>query len=110
MRFRDHRWPCDYPAVLRMADGQMKTKVVNISASGARVRPVDWLGPGDNVGLEIAGVIHEAEVRWLRGDACGLRFTQPLELRMLATIRRTDLRHAAQLRSGAWNLHLQELR
>lgn len=110
MRFRDHRWPCDYPAVLRLADGLLRTQIINISAGGARLKPVDWLAPGDSVGIDIAGKLRHAEVRWRRGDTCGLRFAELLDARDMAQIRRTDLRVGQNNRGGSWNLHLRELR
>ncbi|MFN3953706.1 MAG: PilZ domain-containing protein [Pararhodobacter sp.] len=110
MRYRDHRWPCDYPAVLRLADGLLRTQIINISATGARLKPVDWLAPGDTVELEIAGKLRHAEVRWRRADICGLRFETPLEARDLAQVRRSDIRLDSATRKSGWNLHLRELR
>jgi len=109
MKYREHRWPCDYPVTVRVASGTLRTEVVNISATGARLGPIDQVVAGDRIILEIVGQSHAAEVRWQRASLCGLRFIQPISPRDLGLIRRAELRHAPPCRWGAPAPSLREL-
>lgn len=93
MHYREHRWPCDYPVTVRMASGALRSEVINISSTGARLSPIDRVVAGDRIVLEIAGQSHPADVRWQRGGLCGLRFVRPISPRDLGLIRHAELRH-----------------
>lgn len=109
MKYREHRWPCDYPVSVRTAGGALRSEVINISSTGARLSPIDRVVAGDRIVLEIAGQSHPAEVRWQRGELCGLRFVRPISPRELGLIRRAELRHVPSRGWAAPTRPLREL-
>ncbi len=56
--------------------GCVDCQVIDVSASGARVRPVEPIGPDDtHLRFLLARLgLFEAEIRWRSGDAIGLAF------------------------------------
>jgi hypothetical protein len=111
MRFRPVRYPCHYPSRLCLPELEVPVRVVNISPQGAQLQGVGHLAevlqPGMQVRILLAGTVQDAELRWLRGDSCGLRLAQVLSPRDMASVRQMTVARSG--RAGAWNTHLREL-
>jgi len=87
MKFREHRYPCDLPAVLALPGGEAQVMVVNISAHGARVARAGAPTPGTRAELALMGIRFAATVRWARQGRAGLRFDAALPPTVLARAR-----------------------
>jgi hypothetical protein len=109
LRFRELRWPCDYPLSMHRGGGVSPVRVVNLSSHGARIvtAPGDQLARGDAVHLDLSPGRIAATVRWVRDGMAGLRFAQTMAPRDMARIRGHQGGVPARPR---WNLTLQELR
>lgn len=106
MKFRELRFPCDFPAELQLGAETREVLITNISRLGARVTPAGGLKPGDRVTLLILGRRHEATLRWTSPAEAGLRFDSILGQSLIATIRKSP---GTRLARRGWNLHLREL-
>ena len=109
MRYREMRWPCDYPLSVKRGDERMMATLINASSGGARLRMQAQLEPGEVVTLDLGSRQLAATVRWRRGELCGLRLLTPLSKPDLATIRR-GREHTDAVTSGRWNTQLHEMR
>jgi hypothetical protein len=109
MRYRELRWPCDFPVSVVLGDTRMQARIVNVSAGGARLRVQNAPEPGQVVTLEFGNHRLAATVRWTRAGMCGIRLLTPLNKPELSMIRRGQP-NATSLVSGRWNAHLHEMR
>jgi hypothetical protein len=109
MRYRELRWPCEFPVTVLQGSTRMQATIVNVSAGGARLRVEPALEPGQILTLELGGKLFAATVRWCRAGLCGLRLLTPLPKPELAMIRRGRPQTDAIV-SGRWNTHLREMR
>lgn len=110
MRFRELRYPCSFPAELRIGAQPLAVTIVNVSIQGARLggdaEALAGLEAGQKISLQILGRTHPATVRWAQAGMIGLRFERQLGHSLLAAIRRSMGQR--MVRSG-WNLALREL-
>lgn len=106
MRYREFRWPCDYPVRLSGSAWDCAARVVNVHLHGARVDCDRALEPGGQLRMIVPGATIEAEVRWVRGRFAGLRFDRPLTARQLGLLRKAD---APRLRGTARPSALTEM-
>lgn len=106
MRYRETRWPCDFPIRITGPAGVMRGVILNISPNGARLDAPE-LGRGDRVSLDLHPSSLSAHVRWARAGRCGLRFDHPISARELARIRGIQTGPAPRTRL---NPQLTELR
>lgn len=111
MQYRVPRHACDHPVTVFDRAGKSAGRLVNISLTGARLAGVAGLRPGDVLRIDLGPDCQPrlAQVRWVNGSNCGLRFAHPLEARALAVIRKSVSAQAAPA-TGGWNLHLREMR
>lgn len=87
MRYREVRYPCDFPATLSCDGVHWPVVVVNISPNGARLARSPELEVGTRVGLTLAGTRLTATVRWQRQGRAGVRFDRPQPASLLARVR-----------------------
>lgn len=109
MRYREMRWPCEFPVIVLQGNNRMQAMIMNVSAGGARLRVESLPEPGQIVTLELGGKAYAATVRWCRAGKGGLRLLTPLSKQELAMIRRGRPQTDAVV-SGRWNTHLHEMR
>jgi hypothetical protein len=109
MRYRELRWPCEFPVIVLQGNDRRQATIVNVSAGGARLRIGTAPEPGQIVTLDLGGRLFAATVRWCRAGMCGLRLLTPLGKPELALIRRGRGQTDAVV-SGRWNTHLREMR
>ena len=88
MRYRQPRAACDYRTDLEHPGMRRKVVIRNVTSNGACVElgPSD-LRPGDTVKVWVMERPLQAEVRWNRNDAVGLKFARALSPREIAVIR-----------------------
>jgi len=65
--------------------------LVDLSATGARVRSSKLPSVGDDLYLSVCKVKAFCIVRWQRGDECGVRFDEPLLQDEVMSVRREVL-------------------
>ncbi len=109
MRYREMRWPVDYPVVVLRGSDRIAATIVNVSSGGARLQLAQELANGEVVTVALGNKRLAATVRWCRAGMCGLRLLTPLQRPDLATIRQ-GRPNADAVTSGRWNSHLHELR
>ncbi|WP_209426911.1 PilZ domain-containing protein [Pararhodobacter sp. SW119] len=109
MRYREMRWPCDYPVLLLHGGQRASAVVVNVSSGGARLRTELAVAVGEVLTVDLGKRRFAGTVRWVRSGMIGLRLLTPLSKPDLATIRR-GRENADAVTSGRWNTHLHELR
>ncbi len=98
MRFREMRWPCNHPVVAMLNGAEQQAALVNISAGGARLTGLRGLAPGNRLILRLLNRSLVAEVRWIRANLCGVRFTAPLKADDLNLMRQGVARAASTAR------------
>ncbi len=81
------RWPCSQPLLATLNGTTHKAVLINISASGARLKGLQGLAPGNRLILRHLNRTLMAEVRWTRAGLCGVRFAAPLKHDELTMIR-----------------------
>jgi hypothetical protein len=109
MRYREVRWPCEFPVRLCQGTDGMQATVINASSGGLRLRLDAAPEPGTVVSVDLGPRRIAATVRWCREGKCGLRLLSPLGKPELAMIRR-GRGHLEAAVSGRWNSHLREMR
>lgn len=88
MQYREHRWPCRYPVLLERRGVRVRALLGNIAGAGALVIGVGDAHIGERLVLLLPKHSLAAEVRWARGNRCGVRFATPLPAEEVARIRR----------------------
>jgi len=109
MRYREMRWPCDYPVKLQCGAEEISATIVNVSVGGMRLRVSDPVQVGEVVTLEVGRLRFTGTVRWSRPPMCGLRLPTPLGRTELAVIRRVTP-SPETIGGGRWNTHLLDMR
>ena len=91
MRFRDQRFPCDYPVTCYSGPRRFALRLVNVSSRGARLSGDAGCSPGQVLRVELGqgSQPRTAVVRWVRDGTLGLRFDHPLEARTMAVVRKS---------------------
>lgn len=77
-RRRSQRSPADLPALVTTVARSQPVVLMNVSATGARLRGTDLPDEGGDLMLTIDSTKTFATVQWRRGDLCGVAFEQPL--------------------------------
>jgi hypothetical protein len=81
------RRPCNHEVLVTLNGAGQKALLINISEGGARMKGLYGADIGNRLMLRVMNKTLMADVRWLRGNLIGLRFTTPLELTDLTIIR-----------------------
>lgn len=87
MRYRAHRYPTRFPAMIKAGVVAQKGLITSISASGASVQLEIPLAPLQRVVIEFAGGRISGQVVWCSQDRASLKFSMPLGKRELDRIR-----------------------
>lgn len=87
MRYRELRWPCDFPIRLQGTRGEFAGHIINVSGYGARILLGEDLEPGEKLMLDLASGRLPATVRWVRNGLMGLRFARQMPVRDISRIR-----------------------
>jgi hypothetical protein len=78
---RAPRIDVSFDVLVRSAAGDFRARMVNLSASGFRLRAAEALEPGAEVTLEVAKLAPvRGLVRWAQGQDVGGVFTDPVIL------------------------------
>nr|WP_294170658.1 PilZ domain-containing protein [uncultured Sphingomonas sp.] len=77
-RRRAQRSPGDLPALVTTVARSQPVVVMNVSATGARLRGTDLPDAGGDLLLKIDSTEAFGTVQWKRADLCGVAFEQPL--------------------------------
>jgi hypothetical protein len=109
MRYRDMRWPCDYPVTVLRGSTRSRATIINVSTAGLRLRLESALPVGEVVTFDLGNRMVAATVRWCREGLAGLRLLTPLARQDVAAIRH-GRGYADTVTAGHWNSHLRELR
>ena len=81
LRPRAARIDVSFDVLVRSAAGDFRARMVNLSASGFRLRSTEALEPGWEVTLEVAKLAPvRGLVRWTQGEDVGGVFTDPVIL------------------------------
>lgn len=76
------------PAVVSTVDNSIVAEVVDLSATGARLKGTQLPSPGAVVSLKLDCVHAFGTVAWCRGEECGVAFEVPLASFELSRLRR----------------------
>lgn len=74
MSNRAQRFPANFPVVLRQGPNMFSAMICNISAGGACLIGVDWMGKGDTMVVDYSLGQTRATVTWTAGKMAGVRF------------------------------------
>ncbi|KQI68911.1 hypothetical protein AN189_08700 [Loktanella sp. 3ANDIMAR09] len=90
--YRHHRYPTDFPTIAGTAHGRSSAQITDINQAGARLRGLINVQRGDQIMLEVLHQRISAQIRWVRGDTCGIRFTQTMATTIVDTVRQSPSR------------------
>lgn len=88
MRYREMRWPCQFDIGVERGGTRRSATLRNIARPGAMVAGAGPVAPGERLVLSLLGRRLGAEVRWARGELCGVRFDAPLSAAEVMAVRR----------------------
>lgn len=108
MKYRSLRWPCDHPVEVTCSGHSHRALLRNVADRGAMVVAVTGIAAGDRVVLSLPTGRVGAEVRWIAGDRCGVRFDRTLTAVELSATRRQVGRLPTAQRV-AWGQGLREM-
>jgi hypothetical protein len=80
------------PAVLQLVSGDRRGTLLNLSATGAKIRLDDPPAAGLSGMLKWAGAEAFCKVIWTTGDTCGVAFERPLPRHVTAAVTARDER------------------
>lgn len=77
-RRRANRTPALLPALVTTIARSHSAVLINVSATGARIRGSDLPDVGSDLVLKVDSVEAFGTVQWVRQNLCGVEFEQPL--------------------------------
>ena len=105
MRYREMRWPCRFDIGVERAGTRRDATLRNIARPGAMVAGAGVVAPGERLVLRLLGRRIDAEVRWSRGEVCGVRFDAPLSVAEVMAVRKVaGARQVAMTRNHVMTL------
>ena len=88
MRWRAQRWVVDFPTMVSSEQSTQPLDILSISTSGARMRGAHDFNEGDTIRISCLSGQISATVVWVKDSECGIKFSCPLGLKQLSTIRK----------------------
>ncbi len=82
MRYREYRWPCDFPVLVERPSGTIPARLRNVSHWGARLTAHTAFAPAERVRLRLGSLFPPLQA--------GLRFERALTAKELTLIRKTS--------------------
>ena len=99
MRHRQPRFAADIEVRVECDGSLSRTRLVNVSPSGARLAGLGTLPPGELVVLSYLNARVRARVVWSNERQMGVAFIRPLSQAEVNALRGTDSANAA----GSWS-------